>query len=277
MEPHRQSLKRLVFETLAEIGLGATVISERNLSRSFLGFWAELLPLLTPSFVHMFNEMYKSHLIDDKGALARKVEKVSGISDSAFVAEVAFYIAKLAAQKGASAVSACEDRTLAASATHLAAATVAAYEGDANRLPDDLTIAEYGEVLNLARNYDIFFREHSEIEAVTFNPLIRGAGFISSCEADIAIGSILYEVKTVTRNIASKDIRQLVIYLALQAATGERRWPTAGFFNPRRAVVHKFSVDDFISRMSGGRFSMDVFQDIINFAATREIDIDTIF
>ena len=46
-----------------------------------------------------------------------------------------------------------------------------------------------------------------------FTPKIRGAGFLSECEADISIGPSLFEVKTAESKIAGKDIRQLLVYL----------------------------------------------------------------
>src|SRR5687767_1115096 len=53
-----------------------------------------------------------------------------------------------------------------------------------------------------------------------FTPKIRGAGVLSECAADISTGPPLFEVKTAESKIARKDIRQLIVYLALQAATG---------------------------------------------------------
>ena len=254
------------------------MISERVLARSFSGFWTELLPLLTPSFVHMFNEVYRNVLIDERGGdYGEPVEKATDVGDSAFIAEVAFYLAKLATQRATSVIAACEDTALVSSAVHLASATVAAYESDARELHSALTDGEHHEVLSLAQNYDLFFRIRSEGKPIVFNPRIPGAGFIASCEADIAIADTIYEVKTITRNIASKDIRQLLIYLALQAATGERLWIKAGFFNPRRAILHEFYVDDLISRMSGGRFAVEVFRDVIAFSLSRDLEVDAAF
>jgi hypothetical protein len=277
MEPHGQSLKRLVFKTMAEVRDGSAVISERTLSRSFSGFWAELLPLLTPSFVHMFNKMFQADLVDSQGFAPGEVEKASDLSDSALVAEVTFYLAKLATQRETSVALAWADDALMSNAVRLASAMVSSYEGGGSGLAVELTDGERAEILNLAQNYDIFFRMRAEGQVPIFNPRIPGTGFIASCEADLAIGSTLYEVKTVMRKIASKDIRQIVLYLALQAATGERRWTTAGFFNPRKALVHEFDVDDLIGRMSGGRSAMEVFQDVAFFASAREIENDTAF
>jgi hypothetical protein len=95
--------------------------------------------------------------------------------------------------------------------------------------------------------------------------------------ADLSIGKTLFEVKTVERNIASKDLRQLLVYLALQSATGEKRWSQGGFFNPRRGLVYEFSIDKIIPLISGGRLASEVFQDMVQFFGTRDIQIDSAF
>ena len=66
---------------------------------------------------------------------------------------------------------------------------------------------------------------------------------LSSCFADLAVGSTLFEVKTVSRTFESRDLRQLLVYLALQSATGEPRWDYGGLLKPRFSCVCTFSVD----------------------------------
>ena len=73
------------------------------------------------------------------------------------------------------------------------------------------------------------------------------------------------------------DIKQLLIYLALQSSNSEEKWRYAGFFNPRRALSYRFSVDLLIYRTSGGRSTLEVFEDIFDFLSERAIEIDSIF
>jgi len=136
---------------------------------------------------------------------------------------------------------------------------------------------ERDEGLLLAYNYSRFFDQRCKDLSIEFSPTIPGAGFLSECSGDISIESSLFEVKTVNRNLAGKDIRQLVIYLALQNATGERRWEKAGFFNPRRSNYHEFYVDEIIEQMAGGRSSSEIFQELIDFITRRDIQFDTNF
>jgi hypothetical protein len=85
--------------------------------------------------------------------------------------------------------------------------------------------AEQSEGVALSRTYERFIGRWPANAAVEFSAPIAGANIVASCRADLSIGTALYEIKTVSRNFQSRDIRQLLIYLALQAATGDRRRP----------------------------------------------------
>jgi hypothetical protein len=98
---------------------------------------------------------------------------------------------------------------------------------------------------------------------VTFSPAVRGNGILNSCFADLGVGKTLFEVKTVSRPFQSKDLRQLLVYLALESAAGEPRWEYGGFLNPRLSIFCTFSVDWLVSRLSGGRPSKAVFTDFV--------------
>ena len=262
---------------MAEEWNDSGMISERTFSQSFAGFWAELLPLLSPMFVHMFNEGLREEFFDTSGALVRPISRMMDVGESAIIAEFAFRLAKLSIESRMSISEAFRDERARVTALEQAMATVRSYEEAGGEIPTLLTELEQEEGLALACNYEYFLDQRGRRETAVFCPRIPGAGFVSSCEADISIAGSLFEVKTVNRNIASKDIRQLLVYLALQAATGERRWSRAGFFNPRKSEYHEFNIDNFIAAMSGGRSSVEVFREIVEFASSREIQLDNVF
>jgi hypothetical protein len=253
------------------------MISERTLARSFSGFWTELLPLLTPSFVHVINEGFKYQLTDEFGVEIEPISKNSQTHDYSVVAEFAFFLAGHAVKSGSRINEIIDQKRVRELAERSALEVVKKYEGGRIYLPTRLEPQELKDGFALARNYERFFDERCGNELIEFSPTIPGSGFVSECKADISVGKTLFEVKTVDRNLAGKDIRQLIIYLALQAATGQRRWESAGFFNPRRAVYHEFEVEDLIGRMSGGRSSIEVFQDLIDFVVIRDVQLDTAF
>ena len=253
------------------------MISERTFARSFSDFWAQLLPLLTPSFVHIINQGFRESLTDRSGVEIEAIPKNPKTTDSAVVAEFAFFLAQMAVEKEMRVDDVFQNLSLKELAERSALEVVTKYEGGRVYVPDRLSPEELDEGMTLARNYGLFFEQRCKGKRIEFGPEIPGAGFLSECKADISVETALFEVKTVDRNFAGKDIRQLIVYLALQGATGQRRWETAGFFNPRKAIYLEFEVDDLIQRMSGGKSSAEVFQDFVDFVCTRDIQFDAAF
>ncbi|WP_155987700.1 hypothetical protein [Thioalkalivibrio sp. ALE28] len=141
-----------------------------------------------------------------------------------------------------------------------------------------LNPVELDEGFRLAEQYHYFFDHlgprHPTLE---FRPKIKGAGFLGNCFADLSAGDTLYEVKTISRNISGRDIRQLLIYLGLRYASNEPQWEFAGFFNPRRALHYRFSVEHLIFRTSGGKSKAEVFDRLLRFLDARGIELDTPF
>jgi hypothetical protein len=68
-----------------------------------------------------------------------------------------------------------------------------------------------------------------------------------------------------------------MVYLALDANSGKRRWIHLGIFNPRRGTLHQAEIDTLVLRLSGGRPPSDVFADLIAFAESNEPAIERRF
>ncbi|ANM28510.1 hypothetical protein ABI59_01030 [Acidobacteria bacterium Mor1] len=139
-----------------------------------------------------------------------------------------------------------------------------------------MSTEEWSEVRLLANRYAAFLRIHSH-DPVQFSPRINGWGVLPTGEADLAVGDTLFEVKTVNRNIAGKDLRQLLIYLALTTTDTDHRWEYGGFLNPRRSLWYKFSVDSVVRQISGGYSPREVFRELLSYFDERDITLDTRF
>lgn len=253
------------------------MISERQLSRGFSRFWQELLPLLTPRFIRLFNESYVRPLKDSGGVDLKPLPVGVQNENPALVAEMSFHLAKFARKERKSIDEATRCKDLVAAAKKSATGLMDLYEGDSKGDIFELSDAETGEALQLASYYDCLYPVFGADSPVEFSPQIPGAGFIASCFGDLSIADTLFEIKTVNRNLSGKDFRQLITYLALQASTGKRRWTSAGFFNPRRGVIAEFEVDPVLFRLSGGKTPTDVFGELVAFASSREAIFDSIF
>jgi hypothetical protein len=253
------------------------MISEREFIQSFDSFWHELLPLLTPRFVSVFNEAYKTTLCDCWGHKLLPLLVQSRTEHSALVAEFAFRLARIARKERIDLDRIKEEKALVAKAESEAFELIKRYEGrqTANIVP--LSDADRFDGLRLCERYPALYAFFSNDSTIEFCPAFRGAGFLNACEGDLAIGDNLIEVKTTTRKPAGKDIRQLVVYLALDANAGNMRWLNVGIFNPRRGTLHLAEIDSLILRLSGGKPCSDVFAELIGFVESNELVIEQRF
>ena len=72
------------------------MISEKNVADDFGGFWAECLPLLTPSFVKVFNEAYSEDLTEIPFSEIVYVPIGDQVIKHDLVAEFSFCLAEVA-------------------------------------------------------------------------------------------------------------------------------------------------------------------------------------
>lgn len=247
------------------------MISERQLARKFPGLWGEVVPMLTPHFVQVFNEAYCR-----KVTPGIKAVPVSAETDPSRVAEFAFQVARLAFEQAVSFENLAESVSLLEKAESRTLFLLKEYQTPKRQMDYPLSESERAEALLIVENYAIFLAGFGETH-IEFSPSLPGSGFVDSCRADLSIGECLYEVKTVDRHIAGKDIRQLLVYLALQAATGTMRWSHAGFLNPRRGLVYEFALHKLIPILSGGRLLSEVFYDLVRALSQRDIQLDSAF
>jgi len=253
------------------------MITERAFAASFPDFWQELLPLLTPSCVHLLNAGYEEHIVDMSGLELDAVESNDETRDAAVVSEFAYHLAREAFTRKLSVTETFANLSLQGAAEAAAFGLITRYEG--NRIPPHASLndAELDEGLQLATRYESFAKNHGGPERCIFQAPIKGCGFLRACAADLVIGDYLVEIKTVKRTLAGKDIRQLLIYLALSSVAQVEPWCYAGFFNPRRSTFHRFSVHELIDLMSGGKSVVDVYNELLDFTCSSDVQLDSVF
>ena len=250
------------------------MITERTLSCKFPSLWKEILPVLTPNFMRVFNESYIVRLKDKDGSEISSVPIQAESSRMDLVAELAVQSVKFSNERKKGVVDVFTSTENLRKVWRVSQSLIDSYEGRKPSIKFNVTDEERSEAFELSRNFEIFLSQFTG--DIQFSPTISGAGVIDTCQGDLSIDRTLFEIKTVNRNFQSKDIKQLLIYLALDTAMTNRRWERAGLFNPRRAVWCRFEVDSFVRQTSRGLTMHDVLAELIS-AFSRTAEMDTMF
>lgn len=243
------------------------MISERDIAEKFSAIWKQNFPLLSPNFVKVFNEAQVS-IINTQSVEIDEVVKYDLISESAF------NLSEITLNNNIKASDYLSDKN---NLNNLIDKTAKVIWKSGNFTAKDLEISksEFEYILKISSNIEEFVNKLKK-ETVQFRPKLNGYGFIPDLEADISIDNTLYEVKTVTRNFKSSDIKQLFIYLALKQVSESSNWKYAGLYNPKRGIYCKFNIKSLIYNLSGGKTPNETFENLLN-GLTRDIEIDSKF
>ena len=247
------------------------MISERIAVRAFESIWRTRFPMLTPAFMKSFNEELVKPIVHN-GSLVAPLPVNHKSNSPDLVAELGIQMTKSAVEAHVSVEDVARDQGLLQAAWVRSLRLISRYDGktldvDNVSLSTDDSIA----ALALARTMSGFLAQMDN--QVEFEVLIPGAGTLSRCEADLAIGHQLVEVKTVSRSFRSHDLRQLFVYLALEWASGEPRWTKGCLLNPRRAVWADFDVE-WLVRLLSGHPAVDAFRDLLD-AFSGSVELET--
>jgi len=250
------------------------MISERAFSQAFHSFWKEVTPFLTPHYITLFNEAYREDLTDEDGEQMGELDIPEELDRADVAAELGFRLAKVAHQHRAPLNDNEWIRRLVPYATEEMRVSFSGHSGP--RPPVDPTDAEVCEALRLCSRYAAFYRMVDGAE-ILFCPPLQGVGVLNSCEADISVGSMLVEVKTTTRRVSGRDLRQVLVYLALGSVQKTFKWSEFGIFNPRRAEFSRITIDVFIAQISGGKSAREVYAEILSFVESSDLVLDQQF
>jgi hypothetical protein len=178
---------------------------------------------------------------------------------------------------GREAESLLDQREIVQEASRMACEVVQKYEGAKPDLIAPLTSSELRQGLALTKNHASLFRACQPAENVEFSPRFQGCGFPKAAEGDLGVNGTLVEIKTTTRNVSGKDLRQLITYLALDAGAGRQRWSHVAVFNPRHGTFHRAEIDALLLRISGGKPRVDALGEVVEFVRVTELVNDRSF
>ncbi|MBZ9628140.1 hypothetical protein LB450_08520 [Psychroflexus sp. CAK1W] len=243
------------------------MISERDISEKFSVIWKQNLPLMTPSFMRVFNETQ-----------IKKINKnpIPNIENVRYdiVSETAFNVSEMAIVEDKKVNEIITDSEVFEKIVYETAKSIWT---SGNYKKEDLKLgkSEIEEIQKICDN-TIEFINKTKKEKIEFKPRLKGYSFIPDLTADLSVDDSLYEIKTVSRNFKSSDLKQLFIYLALRQVSTNTNWKYAGLYNPRKGTYAKFNVKSLISNLTGGQTPNEIFENILN-GLVRDIEVDSEF
>ena len=98
-------------------------------------------------------------------------------------------------------------------------------------------------------------------------PIFPGCGFVDRSFGDLLVGDTLYEVKSGDRNFRLMDVKQILVYLALNIISHSHDINYVGFVNPRVGIYYKLGISDFAYAISGKNM-IQLLSDIIEFVSS---------
>ena len=127
-----------------------------------------------------------------------------------------------------------------------------------------LDTVEKGEAVEIAKRlfWSLHYRERDK-PFVAF-PSFKGCGVLRNCVGDVQADDTLYEVKSGDRMFRQGDIRQLIIYCALNYASHENVINNVGLINPRRGFFCKINLNELVYSISG-KTAPIMFSELIEF------------
>ncbi len=142
------------------------------------------------------------------------------------------------------------------------------YAARAAEIP--LSEIETREFLTLYERLRAFIRKAANGKPIELNPHFPGCGILDTSAGDIYFPTTLFEVKAGDRSFRSTDIRQLLLYCALNMMDGKREITHLGLFNPRIGTSFLAPLNELCLDISG-RPASDLVSEIIRIVSGGEI------
>ncbi|MFO0614784.1 MAG: hypothetical protein U0414_19510 [Polyangiaceae bacterium] len=131
------------------------------------------------------------------------------------------------------------------------------------KAPEALGGADIEEAMRLARRLKKFFAEATDC-VLNVSPAFSGCGWLDGCRGDVLSGGTLYEVKAGERGFRTADIRQLLVYCALNFESKSHDLRAVGLVNPRLGTFMREELET-LCRNLAGRSSVEVLSDVVEY------------
>lgn len=243
------------------------MISERDIAEKFSFVWKQSFPLLTPNFMKLFNETYVESINLHPAFVTNDVRYD-------LVSEAAFNLSQLVIENGVAPEDYVSEIGNLRDLVEKTGKSIWSRDWQYGK-ETELTPDEVKDIIKICKN-TVEFINKVKIDKIIFRPKMKGYGIIPYLHGDLEIDDTLFEIKTVTRNFKSTDLKQLFMYLALKQAEGKINWTYAGLYNPRKGIYATFNVVNLINNITGGTSPNEAFDTLLN-NLVRDIDLDARF
>jgi hypothetical protein len=225
------------------------IISDRKMAQSFSAFWQELTPL---------GDAYIRAINLQKDRLGTPLKSELPGDRRGLVNELSFRLFRYSVEMG---------RSPDANAVRVIEDSVRIFIQRLPRMGKDvgnLNEMEREEASALAERMFAAFGADDADHSLLIGPRFKGCGRLLACEGDVLQKTILWEVKAGERDFRVADLRQLLVYCALNDVGGDHQIESIGVYNPRSAVCFRESIPTVCERIAG-RPPGDLFFEIQQF------------
>ncbi|MDD3236658.1 MAG: hypothetical protein PHV37_01000 [Candidatus Gastranaerophilales bacterium] len=133
---------------------------------------------------------------------------------------------------------------------------------------------ELEEIFSLSENIEKMLIIKHRNDTKIFNPKFKGCGILDDCYGDILIKNVLYEIKSTisstqkcpNKNLRAIDLRQLLIYCALNYKSKQYTIKQVAYYNPKIGQYFLMDVQDLCLLVSG-KNDIELFEEIINYVS----------
>jgi hypothetical protein len=236
------------------------MISEKQFSEQFSGFWNQCLPFLTPQVIAQMN-VSRVPMPDSRSFVAKPFDATEDSANNDLVADTGFGIFTAASQAGKS-VHSIRNTALLKRVTESAFERIKRLRSSEGKA-EMKNLRGMDDSMAIAVRLEDFF-ENEEAGELVIQPRFKGCGILDSCYGDLFMGNTLYEVKCVERNLRSIDIRQVLAYCALNYQSRQFDIDHVCIVNPRRGISFRFGVESLAQKASG-KNSAELFHQVGDF------------
>jgi len=231
------------------------MISETFFARSFTSFWQGMLPY-GDALVRRLNTQYVVPYTPPAASIIHPRRR-------ALVNAIAFERFRHQAHKGKE-VSEVEEFAM----DEFVRVRIQSLNSPEEVPVSEPTPAERSEARLLGQRLSTFFFEQEKGAKLTVSPVFPGSGILDSCRGDVVAGGTIYHVKTGDRAFRITDLRQTLVYCALNSESRQHSLSRVCLVNPQRGRFAKLSLEG-VCREACGRSSAELFGTMIEFLSSR--------